>query len=95
MLYNVFPFYELAIVGQNLKQINLGLVNNNFLPNKIVLGSKSKSDLIILHTEWNEFKNLNFKKLVKKKNFIIYDMRNVYSHKKMISNNINYYGIGV
>ena len=37
----------------------------------------------------------NFNKLVKKKNFIIYDMRNVYSHKKMISNNINYYGIGV
>ena len=67
--------------------------NINFF-NKISLACK-KSDLIILHTEWNEFKNLNFKKLVKKKNFIIYDMRNVYSHKKMISNNINYYGIGV
>ena len=67
--------------------------NINFF-NKISLACE-KSDLIILHTEWNEFKNLNFKKLVKKKNFIIYDMRNVYSHKKMISNNINYYGIGV
>ncbi len=62
--------------------------------NKISLACE-KSDLIILHTEWNEFKNLNFKKLVRKKNFIIYDLRNVYSHKKMISNNINYYGIGV
>ncbi len=67
--------------------------NVNFF-NKISLACE-KSDLIILHTEWNEFKNLNFKKLVKKKNFIIYDMRNVYSHKKMISNNINYFGIGV
>ena len=67
--------------------------NVNFF-NKISLACE-KSDLIILHTEWNEFKNLNFKKLVKKKNFIIYDMRNIYSHKKMVSNNINYYGIGV
>ena len=25
------------------------------------------SDLIILHTEWNDFKSINFKKLVKKK----------------------------
>ncbi len=27
-----------------------------------------KSDLIIIHTEWNEFKLINFKKIVKKKN---------------------------
>ncbi len=60
---------------------------------KISLACKN-SDLIILHTEWNEFKNLNFKKLVKKKNFIIYDMRNIYSHKKMIKNGIKYFGIG-
>ena len=54
-----------------------------------------KSDLIILHTEWNDFKNLNFKKFVIKKNFAIYDMRNIYSSKKMISNKINYFSIGV
>jgi len=52
------------------------------------------SDLIILHTEWNEFKNLNFIKLVKKRNFIVYDLRNIYSYKKMINSNINYFGIG-
>ena len=53
-----------------------------------------KSDLIILHTEWNDYKQLNFKKLVNKNNFKIYDLRNLYSPKKMQRNKINYYGIG-
>ena len=52
------------------------------------------SDLIILHTEWNEFKSLNFKKLVKKRNFKIYDMRNLYSPDKMRKSDIKYFGIG-
>ena len=66
--------------------------NVNFV-NKISLACKN-SDLVILHTEWNEFRNLNFKKLVKKNKFVIYDMRNIYSHKKKVNRNINYYGIG-
>ncbi len=53
-----------------------------------------KSDLIIIHTEWNVFKLLNFKKLVKKKNFSIYDMRNIYSPIKMKRMKINYFGVG-
>jgi len=52
------------------------------------------SDLIILHTEWNDFKLLNFRKLVNKKNFKVYDMRNMYSPTKMKKLNINYFGIG-
>ena len=52
------------------------------------------SDLIILHTEWNDFKLLNFKKLVKKTKFKIYDMRNIYSPSKMRKLNINYFGVG-
>ena len=52
------------------------------------------SDLIIIHTEWNEFKQLNFKNIVKKKNFKIYDMRNLYSPIKMKKNKINYFCIG-
>ena len=52
------------------------------------------ADLVILHTEWNEFKLLDFKKLVKKKKFKIYDMRNLYSLSKMKSLNINYFSIG-
>ena len=53
-----------------------------------------KSDLVIIHTEWNEFKLLNFKKLIKKKNFIIYDLRNIYSPSKMFNSKIKYYSIG-
>jgi len=53
-----------------------------------------KSDLIVIHTEWNEFKLLEFKKIVKKNNFKIFDMRNLYSSKLMKKNKINYFGIG-
>ena len=53
-----------------------------------------KSDLIIIHTEWNVFKLLNFKNLVKKKNFSIYDMRNIYSPVKMKKMKIRYFGVG-
>ena len=53
-----------------------------------------KSDLIIIHTEWNVFKLLNFKNLVKKKNFSIYDMRNIYSPAKMKKMKIRYFGVG-
>ena len=53
-----------------------------------------KADLVILHTEWNDFKLLNFKKLIKKKKFKIYDMRNLYSPLKMKKLNIDYFGVG-
>ena len=52
------------------------------------------ADLIIIHTEWNDFKSLNFKKLVKKNNFKIFDMRNIYSPIKMKRLKIQYFGIG-
>ena len=54
----------------------------------------SKSDLIIIHTEWNEFKTLDFNKIVKKNYFKIYDMRNLYSPEKMRKKKLNYFGIG-
>jgi len=52
------------------------------------------SDLIIIHTEWNEFKQLNFRKLVNKKIIKIFDMRNLYSPDNMKNNKISYFGIG-
>ena len=52
------------------------------------------SNMIIIHTEWNEFKFLNFKDLVKNTNFKVFDMRNIYSPLKMKKKNIRYYGIG-
>ena len=53
-----------------------------------------KADLIIIHTEWNDFKFLNFKNLVKKKKFKIYDLRNIYSVNKMKKSKIDYVGVG-
>ena len=53
-----------------------------------------KSDLIIIHTEWNDFKTINFKKDVKNKKFSIFDMRNIYSVDKMKDNKIKYFSIG-
>ena len=53
-----------------------------------------KSDLIIIHTEWNEYKQLNFKKIVINKKFKIYDLRNIYSPSKIKKNDIDYYSIG-
>jgi UDPglucose 6-dehydrogenase len=52
------------------------------------------ADLIILLTEWDEFKSIDFKKVVKKKNFKIYDLRNLYTAYEMKQNKIKYYSIG-
>ena len=52
------------------------------------------SDLIIIHTEWNEFKSINFKKVVQNKKFCIFDTRNIYSSLKMKEQKIKYFAIG-
>ena len=52
------------------------------------------ADLVILHTEWNDFKSINFKKLRPSKNLKIYDMRNIYSPLKVKSQGFKYFGIG-
>ena len=53
-----------------------------------------KADLIILHTEWDEFKALDFKKLIKNKKFKIYDLRNLYNYETMKKNRVKYYSVG-
>ena len=54
----------------------------------------SDSDLIIIHTDWNDFKSINFKSLVKNKKFTIFDLRNIYSSSKMRQLNIRYLSVG-
>jgi UDPglucose 6-dehydrogenase len=61
--------------------------------NEINLACKN-ADLIILHTEWDEFKTLDFNKVVKNKKFKIYDLRNLYSFSQMKKKNIKYFSIG-
>ena len=52
------------------------------------------SDLVIIHTEWNDFKSINFKKFVKSKKFKVYDMRNIYSKSKIEAQGIKYFSVG-
>ena len=53
-----------------------------------------KSDLTIIHTEWNDFKSINFKSLLNRKKLTVYDMRNIYSPDKMKKQGVKYFGIG-
>ena len=69
----------------NLKNVNF---SNSI--NDAVKGS----DLVILHTEWNDFKSINFKKMRPSKNLKIYDMRNIFSPSKIKSQGFKYFGIG-
>ena len=59
-----------------------------------IKNSLESSDLVIIHTEWNEFKSINFKNLFKRKKFIIYDMRNIYSPFKIKDQGFKYISIG-
>jgi len=68
--------------------------NKNIEYCKNISSACFRSDLIIIHTEWNEFKFIDFKKIVKKNNFKIYDMRNIYDPKRMKLNKIKYFAVG-
>ena len=52
------------------------------------------ADLIIILTEWDEFKSLDFKKIVKNTKVKIYDLRNLYNVKDMKKNKLKYYSVG-
>ena len=66
--------------------------NVQFKPS--IKSSCENSDLIIIHTEWNDFKSIDFKKIMKKSNFKLFDMRNIYSAEKMIKDKVKYFSIG-
>ena len=61
---------------------------------KSIQDSIKDSDLIIIHTEWNDFKSINFRKYSKNKNLIIYDMRNIFAPDKINKMGFKYFGIG-
>ena len=61
---------------------------------KSIKESIDKSDLIIIHTEWNDFKSINFRNYSKGKKFIIYDMRNIYNPDKIKNQGLKYVGVG-
>jgi len=61
---------------------------------KTIERATNNADLIIIHTEWNDFKSINFNKLINKKKTKIFDMRNIYSTIKMKNDRISYFSIG-
>ena len=66
----------------------------NVFYEKTIERSIDNVDLIIIHTEWNDFKSINFNKLINKKKTKIFDMRNIYSSIKMKNDRISYFSIG-
>ena len=74
-------------------------LKKNFLHNKSINFAKNSndliknSDLIIIHTEWDEFKSLKFDKFNKKK-IMIFDLRNLYHPDDFINKKIKYFSIG-
>ena len=71
----------------------LSKIKNVFYENSIKK-SLENTDLVIVHTEWNDFKSINFRYFVKGKKFKIYDMRNIYSANKIKNQGFKYYSIG-
>ena len=66
-------YYDPSGPKENFKKIkNCKFINN-------ISENCKTADLIILHTDWDEFKSLDFKKIAKKKNFKLYDLRNLYN----------------
>ena len=68
--------------------------HNNLKFNNTLYKACVGTDLIIINTEWDEFKSVDFKKIVKKNSFKIYDMRNLYNPDEMKRKKIKYYSIG-
>ena len=52
------------------------------------------ADLLIIHTEWDEFKSIDFKKISGRRKFKIYDMRNLYSPRYMKKLGFSYFSLG-
>ena len=52
------------------------------------------ADLIILLTEWDEFKTIDFKRINKNRNMKIYDLRNLYNLDQMKNKKLKYYSVG-
>ena len=68
--------------------------NKNLKFERILSKACEGADLIIINTEWDEFKSIDFKKMVKKSSFKIYDMRNLYNPTELKKRNLKYFSVG-
>ncbi len=69
-------------------------INKNLKFEKTLNKACEGADLLVINTEWDEFKTIDFKKTVKKNNFKIFDMRNLYNPNELRKKNIKYYSVG-
>ena len=94
----MIPFFHKK--GATINYYDPSGKKNEFLKYKKVYFCKdivqacNKVDLVIIHTEWEEFKALDFKKISSSKKFKIFDMRNLYSPDLMRKKGFSYYSIG-
>jgi len=51
-------------------------------------------DFVIIHSDWDEFKNIDFSKVSKNKKLSICDLRNLYHPDEFKNKKIKYYSIG-
>ncbi len=74
---------------------NAALVLKNVDYKDNVYAVSDDADLIIVLTEWNEFKEINFSEIKKRmKSLNIVDGRNLYDSEKMRKEGFNYIGVG-
>ena len=81
-------YYDPSGEKNEFKKIKNCKYSNN------IKSSCNGADLIILLTEWDEFKSIDFKKVVKNTKFKVFDLRNLYSAEEMKKNKIKYYSVG-
>ena len=63
---------------------------------KNVFGAIKEADLLLIHTEWNEYRGLDFKKVKNiMKESIVFDLRNIFNKSDINSYGFKYLGIGV
>ena len=84
----IINYYDPSGEKKELKKIKNCSYRNNIKNNCY------NADLVILLTEWDEFKTIDFKKVIKNKKFKVYDLRNLYSPEEMRRNKIKYYSVG-
>ena len=63
---------------------------------KNVFRAIKEAELLLIHTEWNEYRGLDFKKVKKNmKEAIVFDLRNIFNKNDINSYGFKYLGIGV
>ena len=77
-------YYDPTGIKEELKQLEFKKSSDEIL---------ESSDLVVIHTEWDEFRSLNFNK-IKNKSIKIFDMRNLYQPSSFSNKKISYFSIG-